>query len=95
MLATARSLLWLITTALCSQRYDHYDEFVKEEGGPENVETAQKIYPYAKMVLYVLYAIRFFINIASLKWPKILKAYFYIEMCGVMVESFIPNDVKL
>ena len=94
-LATVRTTLWFLTTFLATQRYDHFDKYVAEKGGPENLEDANRIVPYAKMVLYCIYSIRLFINIAAFKWPNILKAYYYMEMLGVMTESFIPNDLSL
>ena len=62
------------------ERYDSYKEFAKKGGPPKNAETAEKIYPYVVGGLYSLYLARLFINIASLKWPKLLKGYLYIEI---------------
>ena len=95
MMATSRTLLWLITAFLVQERYDRYELFVEKNGGPANNEAAQANLPYAKAILYVLYAIRFFINIFSLKWPKLIKGSFYVEMIVSMTESFIPDDFTL
>ena len=67
MLATSRTLLWLISVVLVNERYDRYEQFVEERGGPTNNEAAEAILPYAKAILYVLYAMRLFINIICLK----------------------------
>ena len=36
MLATARSLLWIVTAIFVAERYDRYDKFVEKNGGPFN-----------------------------------------------------------
>ena len=79
-LASSRTLLWLVTVFLAKERYDRYEQFVEKRGGPTNNEAAQVFLPYATEILYVLYATRFLINICSIKWPKLIKGYFYIEM---------------
>ena len=79
-LSMSRNLLWVIATILVTERYDRYEKFVEEKGGPVNNEVAQAIFPYAKVILYVLFATRLFINICGIKWPILFKGYFYVEM---------------
>ena len=40
MFATARTTLWLMTIFLAMGRYDHFDKYVEEKGGPANIEVA-------------------------------------------------------
>ena len=78
MLATSRNLLWIVTAFLGVERYDRYDQWVEKKGGPPNREAADFFFSYAKVLLYALYFAGFFINIFGIKWPKLLKGYFYV-----------------
>ena len=95
MLALSRTLLWIFTLTLTKSPSDRYEQFVEEKGGPAGNEEAQAIFPYAKATLYVLYSARLLIIFFSLKWPKLLKGYFYVEMLILMTETFLPNDLSL
>ena len=79
MFALSRTLLWLISAFLVAESYDRYEKFVEEKGGPANNEAAQAIFPYAKVILYVLFATRLSILICGIKWPILFKGYFYVE----------------
>ena len=39
---TARNVLWIITAFLRLERYDRFDKYLEEKGGPKNVDTAVK-----------------------------------------------------
>ena len=96
MYCTARNFLWLITAFLGWERYDRFDTYLEEKGGPPaNVDAAVEYYSYAKAILYILYSARFFINIASLKWPKLFKSFYYIELLVFSAETIIPTDLSL
>ena len=95
MLAMSRTLLWIFTLMLVKSPSDRYEQFVEEKGGPAGKEEAQAIYPYAKAILYVIYAARLLIIIFSLKWPKLLRGYFYVEMLILMTVTFLPDDLSL
>ena len=95
MLALSRNLLWIFTLAVVESPSDRYEQFVEQKGESARNEEAQAIFPYAKTILDVLYATRLLINIFSLKWPKLLKGYFYVEVLILMTTTFLPDDMSL
>ena len=95
MLALSRTLLWIFTLMLKKSPSDRYEQFVEEKGGPAGNEEAQAIFPYANTILDVLHVTRLLIIIFSLKWPKLLKGYFYVEMLILMTATFLPDELSL
>ena len=94
LLTTSMSLLWVITAILGNRRDQRYNILVSEKEPPINIEAAYNFNPFAKITFYILVVIRFLINIFSIKWPKLLKYYLYIEIMVQMVETFIPVSLS-
>ena len=95
MLALSRTLLWIFTLAVVESPSDRYEQFVEQKGESARNEEAQAIFPYANTILDVLHVTRLLISIFSLKWPKLLKGYFYVEMLILMTVTFLPDDMSL
>ena len=65
-----------------------------ERGGPPNVELARTVFPYATIAMYIFTVGRLILLLASMKWLKITKFFFYYEQILVMIEVFLPYDVS-
>ena len=63
-----------------------------EEGGPQNIELAKSIFPYIKMGVLTIEALRIILLIAT-RWNfSILKYMFYLQAVGLLLDSNLPVD---
>ena len=71
------------------------NQFVEgERGGPPNAELARTIYPYARMAMYIFTVGRIILLLASLKWLRVTKCFFYYEQLLAIIEVFLPYDIS-
>lgn len=54
MIATSRSLQWIVSASFKMERYNLYEDFREKDGPPMNADVAEEIYPYAKGLVYAL-----------------------------------------
>ena len=66
---------------------------MEEADGPKNLQAALAFYPYASVFLYSLWLARIIIHLGSLKWPRLLKLYYFIELLLLVTYAFIPANV--
>ena len=72
------------------ERYDYTELVFTDENSKINLELAQDVFPVARILHGILHYSRFILFIAALKWWKLAKFSFYIEIALMMVETFLP-----
>ena len=94
MILASRNLQSFVAFFLATESYDVCEQYLAE-GGPENVELARKIFPFAKMALQLLLALRLVIFIASFKYKKATHFSFYLECLTQVTASLLPVNSAL
>ena len=85
-----RNFLAVMMLLTNKERYDYTELVFKDENSKINLELAQDIFPVAKTLHSILLISRFTLFITALKWWKLAKFSFYIEIALMMVETFLP-----
>ena len=70
------------------------EQYLEEEGGPPNLALAKEIFPYARTAMIIFNFGRFFIFLVSLKYPQVSKSFIYYELLILIIDSFLPTDIK-
>ncbi len=73
----------------------HLTEQYFEKGGPPNIELAKEVFPYAKLANQFYLVSRLVFFILCLKWPRLIKMYFYLEGLKQFIIALLPIEINV
>ena len=85
----------LITFSILSgkEQWNLAEEYI-EKGGPANLDLAQQMLPYCKVmsIMQRVFSVLYFA--ACLKWPRLVKWLLYIEMLDEVINVGLPVEIE-
>ena len=89
------SRLLLIAFSIMSgkEQWNLAEEYI-EKGGPANLDLAQKILPYFRIMSIVQRVASVLYFAACLKWPRLFKWLIYFEMIDEVINVGLPVEIE-
>jgi len=90
----SRILLSASAVTFGTENWHLTQEYI-DKGGLPNEELAIEMFPYAKTANQVWLIARVVLFIACLKWPKLIKLYFYFECVLEALVAMLPSEINM
>ena len=94
MMYMAARLMLITFSALSGKEQWNLTEEYIEKGGPPNLELAQKLFPYFKVMSIVQRVGAVLCFAACLKWPRLVKWVLYYEMLEEVLNVGLPTEIE-
>ena len=89
MFMAARLILIAFSYLSGKEYWDMAEEYI-EKGGPANLELAQNLFPYFKVLSMVQRVASVLYFAACFKWPRLVKWLLYFEMLDEFINIGLP-----